>query len=58
MTSETGSTYLGNQPWANAPASLTDTGAAYQPDPETQARLDQAIEDYALGSYTPPEQAE
>lgn len=49
---------IGSQPWAQAPESLTETGPAYQPDAETQERYERAVEDYALGSYRPPEAAE
>jgi hypothetical protein len=44
---------LGRQPWANNPRSMTDTGDAYQPDEETRARYEKAIEEYALRDYRP-----
>lgn len=57
MTAEGNAQSLGNQPWAQESTSMTDTGDAYQPDEETRERMEQAIEDYALASYAPPEPA-
>lgn len=57
MTAEGNAQSLGYQPWAQESTSLTDTGDAYQPDPETRARYEQAVAEYALGSYAPPEPA-
>jgi hypothetical protein len=44
---------LDSQPWAQNPVSMTEI-PDYAPDPDTQERYEEAVEKYALDSYTPP----